>query len=153
MVSSGGLSPKINSPSRTLCFSRSVSSSGLQPIRTDATNLRQVHTPLREPPVRIPTAASAFYVSSRARLPSRLCEPRRASKRDLREAMLAQMTFEMSGEFRFGCEACLPHPPEPGLSCAPPQVCPTLTIVEPGSHPPNDSISFHLVNSLVRVWP
>src|SRR5882672_5678209 len=26
-------------------------------------------------------------------------------------------------------------------------VCPPLTIVEPGSHPPNCSISFHLVNS------
>ena len=30
-------------------------------------------------------------------------------------------------------------------------VCPPLTIVAPGSHPPNRSISFHLVNSHQRV--
>ena len=43
-------------------------------------------------------------------------------------------------------------PPEAGCCRAVTRaVCPSLTIVEPGSHPPNSSISFHLVNSPMRV--
>ena len=43
-------------------------------------------------------------------------------------------------------------PPEAGCCRAVARaVCPSLTIVEPGSHPPNSSISFHLVNSPMRV--